>query len=423
MIKDNNAIKQLMQSNIVKAVGCTEPVAVALCVSKCKEVLGEPCNEVQLFLSKNIIKNAMGVGIPGTNMIGLPIAVSLAVVCGKSEKKLEVLCDAKANLSDAKQWLSTHNIDVKPKDTKEKLYIECICKGDTSSAKVIIAGFHTNFIHVSKDNKILYEKECEVCNDDCQGEVSNLLSARIVYDYAMNEDLKELQWIADTYKLNSACSEEGLKNKYGLQVGKTLFNDYDKSIKSEIIARTCAASDARMDGVLLPIYSNSGSGNQGIACTLPVYYYAKKINATEEQLIRALTLSHLMSIYIKGKIGRLSAMCGLINASMGVASALVYLQNGTFNQICYAIRNMINTITGIVCDGAKPSCALKIAACLSSAFDSVKLAMKDIVVDDTDGIAQNDIDLSIEGLSQIGREAMNETDDEILYIMTHKKNK
>lgn len=421
MIKNNDTIKQLMQSNIVKAVGCTEPVAVALCVSKCKEILSEPCNEVQLFLSKNIIKNAMGVGIPGTNMIGLPIAVSLAVVCGKSEKQLEVLCSAKEYLSEAKQWLQTHNIIIKPKQTEDKLYIECICKGDKSSAKAIIVGNHTNFIYISKDNKTIFEKECASSSEEQKDEASNILSAKVVYDYALNEDLKELEWIVDTYKLNSACSEEGLNNKYGLQVGKTLFNDYDKSIKNEIIARTCAASDARMDGVLLPIYSNSGSGNQGITCTLPVYYYAKKINASEEQLIRALILSHLMSIYIKGKIGRLSAMCGLINASMGVASALVYLQNGSFDQICYAIRNMINTITGIVCDGAKPSCALKISACLSSAFDSVKLAMNNIVVDDTDGIAQKDIDLSIDGLSQIGRQAMNETDEEILYIMTHKK--
>ncbi len=421
MTENYKAIKQLMQKNIVKAVGCTEPVAVSLCVSKCKEVLGEKCNDIQLLLSKNIIKNAMGVGIPGTNMIGLPIAVSLAVVCGDSSKKLEVLCNAKENLSEAKQWLATHTIDIKPKDTAEKLYIECIAKGDTSTARVIIAGNHTNFIYVSKNNETLYEKECHVCSDDQKDDAGSILSAKVVYDYALNEELSELEWIKDTYKLNTVCSEEGLTNDYGLRIGKILLNDYDKSIKSEVIARTCAASDARMDGVLLPIYSNSGSGNQGITCTLPVYYYAKKMNATDEKLTRALTLSHLMSIYIKGKIGRLSAMCGLINASMGVASALVYLQNGSFNQICYAIRNMINTITGIVCDGAKPSCALKVSACLSAAFDSVKLAMNDVVVDDTDGIAQSDIDLSIDGLSKIGKDAMNETDEEILYIMTHKR--
>lgn len=418
----NDAIKQLMQQNIIVAVGCTEPVAVALCVAKAKETLGEEVEDIQLLLSKNIIKNAMGVGIPGTGMIGLPIAVSIAVVCGKSEKELEVLVEGKDHLEEAKAWLNSHTIDIQAKDVEEKLYIECICKGKTSCAKAIIAGTHTNVVLVEKDGKVLLHKEQEKTKE-CSGTESVLdtLSAKEVYDYAITEPIENISWIWHTVELNSACSEQGLKGDYGLRIGKTLLNHEDKSIRKEIIGRTCAASDARMDGITLPIYSNSGSGNQGITCTLPVYYYGQHLEAPKEKITRALVLSHLMSIYIKSKIGRLSALCGAVNAAMGVASGLVYLSNGTFQQISFAIKNMINTITGVVCDGAKPSCALKISATLNSAFDSCDLAMQGIVVDETDGISEKDIDRSISSMGKIGRYAMDETDDMILDIMTHKQ--
>ncbi|MBR1625715.1 MAG: serine dehydratase subunit alpha family protein [Bacteroidales bacterium] len=418
---NSDCIKNLMQRNIVVAVGCTEPVAVALAVAKAKEVLAEQTNAVHLSLSKNIIKNAMGVGIPGTGMIGLPIAVALGVVCGDSRKELQVLCDARANVDKAKAWLDNHKIDIQPADTEEKLFIQCTAKGDSSSATATIAGMHTNFVHVEKDGKVLLHKElCENTETDCKDTAEQMLTARTVWDYATTEPLENLQWIEDTVELNDKCSEESLKGNFGLQIGKRLFNSWDKSIRNEIIARTCAASDARMDGITLPIYSNSGSGNQGITCTLPVYYYGLKRNSPKEKVIRALTLSHLMSIYIKGKIGRLSALCGIVNASMGAASGITYLSGGNFEQVCYAINNMTNTITGMICDGAKPSCALKISAGLNSAFDSVMLALNNTVVDSTDGIAETDIDKTIEDLGKIGRYGMDTIDDMVLEIMTHK---
>jgi L-cysteine desulfidase len=419
----NEAIKSLMKENIVVAVGCTEPVAVALCVSKAKEELGEEVEKVNLFLSKNIIKNAMGVGIPGTGMIGLPIAIALGVVCGESKKELEVLCEGKNHVDEAKKWLENHAVEIKPKDTSEKLYIECVCYGKNNYSKAIIAQSHTNFVHVQKNDTILLHKDisnnCE--NKDACQDVLSTLTAKEVYNYAVESKIEDLKWIFDTVKLNEKCSNQGIEGKYGLQIGRLLFNSDDKSERKEIIARTCAASDARMDGITLPIYSNSGSGNQGITCTLPVYFFGKKKNKSEEEIIRGLTLSHLMSIYIKSKIGRLSALCGAVNASMGAASGIVYLSGGNFHQICFAINNMINTITGMVCDGAKPSCALKIATALNSAFDSVLLAMNNVVVNPTDGIAETDIDCSINDLGKIGRESMNATDDMILEIMTNKK--
>lgn len=419
----SECIKQLMQQKIVIAVGCTEPVAVALCVAKAKETLKESVSEVELYLSKNIIKNAMGVGIPGTGMIGLPIAIALGVVCGESAKGLEVLCQAKDNVQKAERWLATHKVKISPKDTEEKLYIECHCKADKNTSTAIISGQHTNFVLVKYNDDVLFEKQKEIeeclCN---QEDILSTLNCKMVWDYATTEPIENLQWINDTVRLNAACSEASLKGSYGLQVGKTLLSCWDKSYRNEIIARSCAASDARMDGITLPIYSNSGSGNQGITCTLPVYYYALKKNAEKDALTRALTLSHLMSIYIKSKIGCLSAMCGAVNASMGAASGISYLSGGGFEQVCFTLRNMINTITGIVCDGAKPSCALKIATALNSAFDSILLAQKNIVVAQTDGIAEKDIDRSIEDIGRIGRYGMNQTDDMILDIMTHKKN-
>lgn len=417
----SDCIRRLMQRNVIIAVGCTEPVAVALCVAKTKEILSESIERIELSLSKNIIKNAMGVGIPGTGMIGLPIAVALGVVCGNSSKGLEVLCDAKNNVDIAKEWLESHCVKIGTAQTDEKLYIQCCAESKHSSATVVIAQNHTNFVHIEKEGKILMHKEIRQKEEyGCEDDILNILNEKMIWDYATTEPLENLAWIEETIKLNGKCSEESLKGEYGLQIGKKLFESNDGNIRTEIIARTCAASDARMDGITLPIYSNSGSGNQGITCTLPVYYYGVKHDIDKEKIIRALTLSHLTSIYIKSKIGRLSALCGIVNAAMGAASGITYLAGGSFEQVCYAINNMTNTITGMLCDGAKPSCALKISTGLHSAFDSVMLAMNNIVVDATDGIAATDIDKTIESIGKIGRYGMDTTDNIVLEIMTAK---
>lgn len=417
-------IRNLMQANIVLAVGCTEPVAVALAVAKAKEILNSKVERVEMFLSKNIIKNAMGVGIPGTGMIGLPIAISLGVVCGESRKELQVLENAKENLSEAKQWMDSHKITISEKDTSEKLYIECCCYGPDSCSRVVIAKNHLNFTLIQKDEEILFKQETEEKNaatqDSSVNDTASSLTLKEVYEYADNTDIDFLEWIYEMAVVNTNISQEGQKGNYGLRIGKCLLHDTDNNVRKKIIAAACSASDARMDGATLPVYSNSGSGNQGITCSVPVVEYAKTLNKTKEETIRALTLSNLVSIYIKNKIGRLSALCGIVNASIGVGAAIVYLQGGELQQISHVIRNMINTITGMVCDGAKPSCSLKISAGLNSAFDSALLAMNNIVVNQTDGIAEQDIDRSIENLGKIGRFGMNQMDDLVLEIMLDK---
>ena len=422
-------LKEIMQQEVVLATGCTEPGAVALCVAKAVETLGCEPESITLKLSKNVYKNAMGVGIPGTGMIGLPIAVAMAVTHGDSSRGLEVLTIPPKQVEEAKQWLANNadriNIDVK--ETSDKLYIECSVCGCNKAATAVIAKRHTNFIFIKKDDHILLDHKQglfqEQDNDDNPQEDNRQrleLTARMVYDYATTAPLDELRWLMDTVEYNAAASECGLEGM-GLHTGEILMEQARGDMVHTVVARTVAASDARMDGCTRPVYSNSGSGNQGICCTLPVYYYGKLKGNTDEQILRALTMSHLMSIYIKRGIGRLSALCGIVNATMGVSAALTYLEGGSFEQVGFALKNMINTIAGMVCDGAKPSCALKMSVGLYSAFVCSELAVHRRVVDSTDGLSERDLDCSIRNLGRLGKDGMNQTDDMILDIMTHKK--
>ena len=370
-------LADLLRQEVVLATGCTEPGAVALCVSKACETLGREPEHINILLSKNVFKNAMGVGIPGTGMIGLPIAVSLAVVAGDSRRGLEVLTLPPDKVEKGKAWLANNasRISIGVKEQCEKLYIECVCTAGSDTATAIISQRHTHFVLISRNGNVL----CDAS--------------------ATSPNLETFTQDEPSAAMENAAGD----------------------IVHTVVARTVAASDARMDGCTLSVYSNSGSGNQGIACTLPVYNYGKAKGCTEEQLIRALILNHLMSIYIKRGIGRLSALCGIVNASIGVACGIVYLHGGTFEQMCYAIKNMINTIAGMVCDGAKPSCALKMSTGLYSAFVSAELAYHDCVVDATDGLSESDVDCSIRNLGRLGHDGMDQVDDTVLDIMTHKQ--
>lgn len=425
-------IQQLIRNEVVLATGCTEPGAVALCVTKARETLGREPEHIKLLLSKNVYKNAMGVGIPGTGMIGLPIAVAIAVVAGDSNRQLEVLTVPTQDVEAAKKWLANNasRIEIAVKDECDKLYIECVCTAGEDKSIAIISHRHTNFVFVAHNDEVLLsntavnvlQQELQTRTGEEESPLGNLkLTARMVYDYATTTPLDELEFIYDTVNMNEAVAVEGLKG-YGLRTGKILMENANGDLVHTVVARTVAASDARMDGCTLSVYSNSGSGNQGICCTLPVYNYGKEKGCSHEQIVRALILNHLMSIYIKSGIGRLSALCGIVNASIGVTCGIVYLHGGSFEQMCYAIKNMINTLTGMICDGAKPSCALKMSTGLYSAFVCAELAYHDHVVDATDGLSEKDVDCSIHNLGRLGRDGMDEVDDTILDIMTHKKN-
>jgi len=427
MTKDERErIISLVKREVVPAVGCTEPIAVALCVAKATETLGCLPETIEVWLSANILKNAMGVGIPNTGMIGLPIAIALGAICGKSEYQLEVLKDADTeSVAQARQYLETHTIDIKLKDDiTEKLYIEIVATAGGSTAKTIISGSHTNFVYIEKNDEILHDSrhESEEQEDDTD---DSWLSLRKVYDFAMTAPLDEIDFINESRRLNEAAARQSLHGNYGHLLGKTLTRPLGKgimgdSIFSHIISATACACDARMAGAMIPVMSNSGSGNQGICATLPVVVYAEENHNTDEELTRALMLSHLTAIYIKQSLGKLSALCGCVVASTGSSCGITYLMGGGYDQVCASVKNMIANLSGMICDGAKPSCALKLASGVSTAVLSAMLAVSGECVSSTEGIIDDDVDRSIHNLTKIGKDAMNETDRCVLDIMTNK---
>jgi L-cysteine desulfidase len=407
----------LVHQEVVPAIGCTEPMCVALCTARATERLGCRPERIEALLSANIIKNAMGVGIPGTGMIGLPIAIALGALIGKSAYQLEVLKDlTPASLAEGKKYVDEHPIIIKQKENiSEKLYAEVICSAGDKRATAIIAGSHTHFLD---DEEIPAAASSSV--DD------PTLNLRLVYDFATTAPLDEIDFIMEARTLNMNAARESLKGNYGHNLGKTIDRPLSKgifgdSIYSHIISRTASACDARMGGAMIPVMSNSGSGNQGICATNPVCVYAKENENTEEELIRALMLSHLTAIYIKQSLGTLSALCGCVVASIGSSCGITYLMGGDYTRICYSVKNMIANLTGMICDGAKPACSLKITSGVSTALLSALLAMEGKCVGSSEGIVDDSVDKSIHNLTSIGADAMIKTDDMVLNIMTSKQ--
>lgn len=422
---ERKQIIDLVKQEVVPAIGCTEPIAVALCVAKATEVLGEKPEKVNVLLSANILKNAMGVGIPGTGMIGLPIAVSLGALIGKSSYQLEVLKDCTPEAVKAgEEFINDKRLCISLKENiTEKLYIEVVCQAKGKNATAIIAGGHTNFVYVASDDTVLLDKK-QVTSEDSE-ETPLELNLRKVYDFAQTAPLEEIRFILETARLNKAAAEQSFKGNYGHALGKMLRGNYEHNIMgdsvfSHILSYTSAACDARMAGAMIPVMSNSGSGNQGISATLPVVVFAEENGKTEEELIRALMLSHLTVIYIKQSLGRLSALCGCVVAATGSSCGITHLMGGSYEQVAYAVQNMIANLTGMICDGAKPSCALKVTTGVSTAVLSAMMAMENRSVTSVEGIIDEDVDKSIRNLTRIGTQGMNETDKVVLDIMTHK---
>jgi len=406
----------LVHQEVVPAIGCTEPMAVALCTAKATEQLGCRPEKIEALLSANILKNAMGVGIPGTGMIGLPIAIALGALIGKSDYQLEVLKDMTPEaLEEGKKYIGENRIAIGLKEGEcDKLYIEVTVTAGNKSEKAIIAGSHTHF--VSGDAS--YSRNAG--SDGNPDEIA--LNMRLVYDFATTAPLEEIRFIEEARKYNMNAAREALKGNYGHNLGKTIDRPLAKgifgnSIFSHIISRTASACDARMGGALIPVMSNSGSGNQGICATNPVCVYAKENENTEEELLRGLMLSHLTAIYIKQSLGKLSALCGCVVASIGSSCGITYLMGGDYERICYSVKNMIANLTGMICDGAKPSCSLKITSGVSTAMLSSLLAMEGKCVSSEEGIVDDSVDKSIRNLTSIGAEAMCKTDDMVLNIM------
>ena len=430
MTKDE--IIALIKREVVPAMGCTEPMAVSLCTAYATEDLGTEPEQIEVLLSANILKNAMGVGIPGTGMVGLPIAVALGALVGKSEYQLEVLRDVTPeDVKRGREFIAKGAISIQLKDNisevmgyDEKLYIEVTCKAAGRSATAIIAKEHTRRISSDELRRedLVSEGDSTIGTTDYDDE----LTLRQVYDFATQTPLEEIQFINEARRLNEAAAEEALKGNYGHCLGKTLSRPLGRGIMGEsmfshILSKTSAACDARMAGAKIPVMSNSGSGNQGIAATLPVVVFAEENHNTEEELTRALILSHLAAIYIKLSLGRLSALCGCVVASTGSSCGITYLMGGGYQQVAYSVKNMIANLAGMVCDGAKPSCALKVTSGVSTAVLSAMLAVQNTHVSSVEGLIEDDVDRCIHNLTRLGADGMNETDKMVLDIMTHKQ--
>ena len=423
----NQLLLDLLRSEVVPAIGCTEPIAVALCVARAKERLGCEPDAITVYLSKNVYKNALAVGIPNTGMTGLPIVIALGATVGKSEYMLEVLRDATPEaVAYAKEYMLRVPAQIHINyEAPSILYIHAEVRKGEQMAQATIMDGHTKFVESgTRSQEPRLNSEIDT--------TENALSLRRVYDFAMEVDIHDITFLKDGAEMNTAAAETSFADQYGHGLGRLLRANtltatpemeklFGNTLFTKIISYTCGACDARMSGAMVQVMSNSGSGNQGISCSIPVYLYAKENNCSEEQTLRALALSNLTVIYIKQSLGRLSALCGCVVAATGSAAGITYLMGGNYEEITYAIKNMIANISGMICDGAKPGCALKVTSGVATAIFSAYLAMQHSFADSTEGIVEDDIDRTIRNLTRIGHDGMKVTDDLILDIMTHKQ--
>ncbi len=420
-------IIELIKREVIPAIGCTEPIAVALCVAKAKEVLGEMPDRIEVYLSPNMLKNAMGVGIPSTDKTGLPIAIALGAIVGNSSYELEVLKDSTAiKVKEALDYMERCPIHVSiKKGNVNKLYIEVLVHSKQHSALAIIEESHTHFTRLEKNGQCIPIESITSRMGAESSSSSDLLdlNMRLVYDFATTAPIEDIEFILEAGRLNKAAAELSLNQDYGHALGRLLTSHKEvigDNILSKTLSYTSAACDARMAGAMVPVMSNSGSGNQGISATLPVVVFAEERHSSQEELIRALTLSHLTVIYIKQSLGRLSALCGCVVAATGSSCGITYLMGGSYEQVTYAVQNMIANITGMICDGAKPSCSLKVTTGVSTALLSAMMAIENKCVTSTEGIIDRDVDKTIQNLTKIGSEGMAKTDEIVLDIMTSK---
>ena len=414
---EREAIVALIKREVIPAIGCTEPVAVSLCVARATELLGVQPEKISVHLSANILKNAMGVGIPGTGMIGLPIAIVLGALYGDPKRELELLGGITADqVAEGKRYLAENPVSVTlAEGSVPKLYIEIEMWAGGESSRAVISGTHSSVVLRERNGETL-SGGAVAAEEVESGDAEVELSLRKVYDFAMQTPLEELEFITEAARLNMAAAETSFSGNYGHGLGVMLrdggkFNLMGDTLFSRILSYTSGACDARMSGAPVPVMSNSGSGNQGITATVPVVVYGRECDVSHE----ALTV-----IYIKQGLGRLSALCGCVVAATGSSCGITYLMGGSYDEVSIAVKNMVANLTGMICDGAKPSCALKISSGVSTAVLSAMMAMEHRCTTSAEGIVDDDVDQTIRNLTHIGRDAMDETDKMILEIMTTK---
>ncbi|MRI32867.1 hypothetical protein EOPP23_07695 [Endozoicomonas sp. OPT23] len=420
----------LLQQKVVPALGCTEPVSTALAAAHATRLLGKTPERLEVSVSANLLKNGMGVGVPGTGEVGLPIAAAIGAIAGDADAGLQVLATMQPEqVEQAKQMVAQQQVTIDVADTESLLFSQVVAYTGDQKVRVIIKDHHTSVTLIELNDHPVVLPQVRNQEQETQAPEPELTVSDI-YSFATAVDLEKIEFINQAAELNRQLSDEGLANEYGLQIGRTMQSNLGKGwltddLSVSAIMRSSAASDARMDGAMLPAMSNSGSGNQGIAATMPVVAVADKIKATPEQLTRALILSHLIAIHIKSHLNVLSALCAATTAGTGASAAIAWLlhdkEKGTgFQAVENAIFNMLGDISGIFCDGAKSSCSMKVSTSASAAIKSAMLAVDGIRVTENEGIIERDIEKTIDNLGMIGSQTMQQVDQMIVHIMMNK---
>jgi L-cysteine desulfidase len=424
---NNENICRLLEKELVVALGCTEPVAIALASATAKKYISEPVTSISVKASGNVIKNALSVGIPGMNHTGIDFTAALGVIAGDPSKGLQGLEGVTRNEEEkAIDLVQRGIVSVATADGPEKLFIKVEVKTASEEAIVVISGDHTNISFISQNGKVLVDESNPASSSGSNKADDPVLTIDDLYTFINEVPLHRLDLVKHSVELNSAICKEGLSNDYGLRVGKTLYDQTKKGILSDDLATysmalSAAGSDARMAGSTMPVMANSGSGNQGIAVTMPVVAAAEKLGVTEEKMLRAVTLSHLLSIHMKSKFGRLSALCGVTVAGASASAAITYLLDDNLDKMKAAIQNTLGNVSGMVCDGAKAGCAMKVATCSSAAVQSAVLASNGLCIPSTNGFIEEDVEKTIENFCRLGAETSSTTDSVLLDMMVNKQ--
>lgn len=420
---------EMLKNEVKPAVGCTEPVALALACAKAKELLGEEVIDNKMLVSNNIFKNGMGVGIPGSKILGLKIAACMGIVGGKSEDGLSVLEGlSEEQVRESEKYLEEHTISVEPTNSTDKIYLEVMLKGANHEVLVKIRGRHDNFTYLAKDGEVILDNEPkETATEDTKEErketlMDNATVAEIV-DNVEKMDFEDIKFLLDGIKMNRAMAEVGLKEKTGVGMGYGIKmaieeGELGDDLVNYAMMLTSAASDARMSGVKMPVMSSNGSGNHGLTAILPIAAYNERNPQSDERVAKALAISHLITAYIKNFTGRLSPMCGCgVAAAIGCTAGLSWLMGAELSQIEGAMENMIADLSGMICDGAKPGCACKLATASSAAVQNAILAKRGCIVPSLNGIVGRSVDESVRALGCVGDAGMSVTDEVILDVM------
>lgn len=420
----------ILKAEVKPAVGCTEPVAVALACAKAKELLGEEVVKNKILVSPNVYKNAMCVGIPGTDRLGLKIAVAMGLVGGKSEDGLTLLEGLnEEQVRESERYVDTTPISIEPLDTKEKVVIDVTLEGENNKSRVIIKTKHDNFVFIQQNDLVLldqvdgYAEKDEVQTEEKKENIMDNITIQEIVANIEDMDLEDIRFLLDGISMNMDMAKYGLENKIGIGVGRGIKESIEEGllgdgIMTEAMLLTAAASDARMGGAKLPVMSSNGSGNHGLTAILPIVAYAQKYPQSDEKMAKALAISHLITAYVKNFTGRLSAVCGCgVAASTGASAGISWLMDGNINHIYGAIENMIADLSGMICDGAKAGCALKLSSAASAAVQSAVIAKQGYSVPALNGIVGTRVEESIQNLGRVSDKGMQITDEIILNVM------